>query len=76
MFIGMEKDGATHAFLVPLTQATMCPSTPIEVPLRVPNRKGTTAILSPLPSVLVMGGDTTDGGNTIESYIPVPDASR
>jgi hypothetical protein len=72
MFIGAEKDDTTHAFLVPLQGTMMCPSPPLEVPLRVPNRKGTTAILSPLPSVLVIGGDGADGGNTMESYIPVP----
>jgi hypothetical protein len=65
MFIGSEKDGTTHAFLVPLNQETSCPMTPTEVPLRVSKRKGTTAILTPLPSVIVIGGDTT-----MESYIP------
>jgi hypothetical protein len=72
MFIGTESDQTTHAFLVPLTAQTMCPLTPTEVPLRVPGRIGTTALLSPIPSVLVIGGANTSEGNTIESYIPAP----
>jgi hypothetical protein len=72
MFIGTESDQTTHAFLVPLTAQTMCPLTPTEVPFRVPGRIGTTAILSPLPSVLVIGGANTSEGNTMESYIPAP----
>jgi hypothetical protein len=72
MFIGTESDQTTHAFLVPLTPQTMCPLTPTEVPLRVPGRIGTTALLSPIPSVLVIGGANTSEGNTMESYIPAP----
>jgi hypothetical protein len=72
MFIGTESDQTTHAFLVPLTSTTMCPGAPTEVPFRVPGRIGTTALLSPIPSVLVIGGANTPEGNTMESYIPAP----
>ena len=67
LFIGPEKkDGDTHAFLVSgaLTDGGIATTT-TEVPLRVTTRKGATAIQTPIPSVVVLGGDLT-----MESYIP------
>jgi hypothetical protein len=60
LFVGTEKDKFTHAFLVPPSGQSV-----VEVPLRNPKRQGATAILTPIPSVVVIGGDTT-----MESYIP------
>jgi hypothetical protein len=62
MFIGPEADGDTHAFLVSTAKS---PFVVTEIPMRVKDRKHTTAILSPIPSVIVLGGDVT-----MESYIP------
>jgi hypothetical protein len=62
IFIGPDSDDNdfTHAFLV----LPMSPFTSTEVPFHVSNRTNTTAVLSPLPSVVVIGGDVT-----MESYI-------
>jgi hypothetical protein len=60
LFVGTEKDKFTHAFLVPSSGQSA-----VEVPLRNPKREGARAILTPIPSVVVIGGDTT-----MESYIP------
>jgi hypothetical protein len=60
LFVGTEKDDLTHAFLVSSTGLSV-----LEVPLHDTNRKGATAILTPVPSVVVLGGDVT-----MESFIP------
>jgi hypothetical protein len=62
VFIGSEKDGFTHAYVV--SSATLSGT---ELPMRV-ERKGslaTTAIQTPIPQAVVIGGDLT-----MESYIP------
>ncbi len=61
VFVGNDKSGSTHAFLVSTAGGGLGG---VEIPLRVP-RSGATAILTPVPSLVVIGGDTT-----MESYIP------
>jgi hypothetical protein len=67
LFVGAgsasAEGGVTQAFLA----STSSPGEWIvtHVPLRVSNRRDTTAIWSPVSSVLVVGGDTT-----IESFVP------
>jgi hypothetical protein len=61
MFVGVGPGGTTRTYKVN-------PKSPFafqEVPLQNANRKGTRAIVSPVPSLVVVGGDTT-----MESYIP------
>jgi hypothetical protein len=60
LFVGKEKDELTHAFLVSSTGLSV-----LEVPLHDAMRKGATAVLTPVPSVVVLGGDVT-----MESFIP------
>ncbi len=60
---GARPGGDTRAFLVSISGTSVTGVT--GVPLRVPTRTGTTAIFSPVGSVVVVGGDTT-----IESFVP------
>jgi hypothetical protein len=67
IFVGTESDGTTHAFLV---SGSSVPFSIKEVPILpngAPPLKATTAILSPVPSVIVIGGATT-----MESYQVAP----
>jgi hypothetical protein len=69
LFIGPGADdaGYTRAFLV---SGSFPNFTTKEVPLKNSKRVGTTAILSPVPQLIVLGG----GDNTMESYIPAAES--
>jgi hypothetical protein len=60
---GAGRGGVTEAFLVSTSGTHVTKVT--AVPLRVSSRKGTTAIWSPVGSVVVAGGATT-----MESFVP------
>jgi hypothetical protein len=60
---GVGKSGVTAAFLVSTSGTRVTSVT--AAPLRVSNRKGTTAIWSPVGSIVVAGGATT-----LESFVP------
>jgi hypothetical protein len=63
---GARPGGETRAFLVSTSGTSV---TGVKaVPLQVNSRKGTTAIRSPVASVVVIGGATT-----MESFVPQPD---
>ncbi len=67
LFVGpsTSKGGVTRAFRVGVPSTSTAAFAVSEVPLRVPARTGTTAIQTAIPSVVVIGGDTT-----MESFIP------
>ena len=68
LFVGpgpASAGGVTQAFLVSMSNSGSSVKSLAAVPLKVTNRKSTTALWSPVGSVVVIGG-----GTTMESFIP------